>query len=152
MAGAEAALEAAIDRFSPEVAATARAGLKKLRARFPAARQMVFDRPQSLVIGFVPADRGGAVFSLVLYPRSVRFFFVEGVMVDDPEGRLEGGGNQVRSLRLDGRATALDDPYVRGLIAQALKLAGTSLKAGPPGEIVIRSASAGRARSRPAVR
>lgn len=39
----EAYLDKAISRYSPEVAAAARAGLKKLRARFPGARQMVFE-------------------------------------------------------------------------------------------------------------
>jgi hypothetical protein len=42
-------------RYSPDVAATARAGLKKLRARFPGARQLVYDRRQSLPIGFAPS-------------------------------------------------------------------------------------------------
>jgi hypothetical protein len=37
-------LDKAIDRYSPDVAATARAGLKKLRARFPGARQLVYER------------------------------------------------------------------------------------------------------------
>jgi hypothetical protein len=44
----------------------------------------------------------------VLYPRWVRFFFLEGVAIDDPEGRLEGTGNQVRSIRLDERAAIVD--------------------------------------------
>jgi hypothetical protein len=131
-------LNKAIDRYAPEVAATARAGLKKLRARFPGARQLVFERRGSLPIGFAPAERGSPVFSLVVYPRWVRFFFLEGVTIDDPKGRLEGTGNQVRSIRLDERAAILDDPYIRGLITQALKVAGASLKTGT-GEIVMRS-------------
>jgi hypothetical protein len=95
----------AIIRYSPEVAAIARTGLRKLRAAFPGARQLVCDRRQSLPIGFAPADGGSAIFSLVLYPRWVRFFFLEGVVVDDPEGRLEGNGSQVRSI-FARRATA----------------------------------------------
>ena len=55
------------------------------------------------------------MFSLVLYPRWVRFFFLEGVAIDDPEQRLEGTGSQVRSIRLDERAAVLDDPYVARL-------------------------------------
>ena len=137
--GDEAAyLEKAIGRYSPEVAATATAGLKKLRARFPGARQLVYERRQSLPIGFAPAEHGSAVFSLVLYPRWVRFFFLEGVAIDDPEGRLEGTGSQVRSIRVDPRAAIFDDPYIRGLMAQALKAAGSNLKAGA-GEIVLKS-------------
>jgi hypothetical protein len=137
VAGPKAYLDKAIGRYSPEVAATARAGLKKLRARFPGARVLVFERRQSLPIGFAPAEHG-AIFSLVLYPRWVRFFFLEGVAIDDPEGRLEGTGSQVRSIRLDARAAILDDPYIRGLMAQALKVAGADLKTGR-GQIVLKT-------------
>jgi hypothetical protein len=138
VAGEQAYLDKAIARYSPEVAATARSGLKKLRARFPGARQLVYERRQSLPIGFAPAERGGPVFSLVLYPRWVRFFFLEGVALDDPEGRLEGTGSQVRSIRLDEDAALLDDPYVRGLMAQALKVAGEDLRTGS-GQVVVKS-------------
>jgi hypothetical protein len=138
VAGEKAYLDKAIARYSPEVSATARAGLKKLRALFPGARQLVYDRRQSLPIGFAPAGHGSPIFSLVLYPRWVRFFFLEGVAIDDPEGRLEGGGSQVRSIRLDDRAAILDDPYIRGLIAQALTVAGADLKTGR-GRIVLKT-------------
>jgi hypothetical protein len=131
-------LDEAIGRYSAEVAATARAGLKKLRARFPGARQLVYERRQSLPIGFAPAERGSAVFSLVLYPRWVRFFFLEGVAIDDPERRLEGRGSQVRSIRLDARAAILDDPYIQQLIVQALEVAGVDLEAGS-GRVVLKS-------------
>lgn len=138
MAGPKAYLDKAIARYSPEVAATARAGLKKLRARFPGARVLVFERRQNLPIGFAPPERGAAVFSLVVYPRWVRFFFREGVAIDDPEGRLAGTGSQVRSIRVDERAAILDDPYIRGLMAQALEVAGADLKTGR-GEVVLKS-------------
>jgi len=130
MANDQAYLNKAIERYSAEVAAIARAALKKLRARFPGARLMVYERRQSLPIGFAPAEQGPAVFSLVLYPRWVRFFFLEGVAIDDPEGRLEGSGNQVRSVRVDERATIFDDHYIRGLMAQALKVARADLQTG----------------------
>jgi len=123
-------LEKAIGRYSPTVAATARAALDKLRARFPGARQLVYERRQSLPIGFAPAERGSAVFSLVLYPRWVRFFFLDGASLDDPERRLEGTGSQVRSIRVDEHASILDDRYIRGLMTQALKAAGADLKTG----------------------
>ncbi len=135
---ATAYLDKAIGRYRPEVAATARMGLKKLRARFPGARQLVYERPQSLPIGFAPASGGAPVFSLVLYPRWVRFFFLDGAEVDDPKGRLEGTGNRVRSIRLDAHAAILDDPYIRKLITQALKACGADLKAGD-GEVVLKS-------------
>jgi hypothetical protein len=113
-------LDRAIGRYTPEVAVVASAALKKLRAQYPGARQLVFERPGSLPI-FAPTERGTAAFSVVLYPRWVRFFFLKGIALDDPERRLEGTGNQVRSIRLDEGAAILDDPYIRGLMAQAVK-------------------------------
>ena len=113
-----------------------------MRAQFPGARQLVFERRQNLPIGFAPSEKGSAVFSIVVYPRWVRFFFLEGVALDDPEGRLEGNGNQVRSIRLDDSAAILDDPYVRSLMKQAVKVAGVDLKNGS-GRIELRSTLAG---------
>ena len=138
MSGNAEYLETAIDRHAPGVAATARAALKTLRARFPGARQLVYERRGILGIGFAPAGRGSTVFSVVLYPRWVRFFFFEGVALDDPEGRLEGKGNQMRTIRVDEHAAIFDDPYIRDLMKQALKVAGVDLKNGR-GEIVLRS-------------
>ena len=138
VAGEKAYLDKAIGRYAPEVAATARASLKKLQTRFPGARLHVYERRQSLPIGFSPANGGGAVFSLVLYPRWVRFFFLEGVALDDPQGRLEGAGSQVRSIRVDRQGEILDDPYICGLMMQALKAARADLKTGR-GEIVLKS-------------
>jgi hypothetical protein len=132
----EAYLDRAIGRYAPEVAAIARAGLKKMRKWYPGARLLVYDRRQSLPIGFGPEK--SAVFSIVLYPRWVRFFFLEGAVMEDPEKRLEGSGNQVRSIRLDEGAAVLDDPYLRALMAQALKVAGVDLKKGP-GDVVLKS-------------
>ena len=138
MSHEETYLEKAIDRYSPEVAATARAALRKLRKRFPGARQLVYERRQSLPIGLAPAERGAAVFSLVLYPRWVRFFFLEGAAIDDPEGRLEGNGSQVRSIRVDQEAAIFDDPYIRSLMTQGLNIAGVNLKTGR-GKVVLKS-------------
>ena len=146
MAGERAYLDKAIRRYPQAVAATARAGLQKLRARFPGARLHVYERRQSLPIGFGPAEGGAAVFSLVLYPRWVRFFFLEGVALEDPERRLEGTGNQVRSLRLEGNAEILDDAYIIGLMVQAVKVAGADLKKGRS-TVVLKSKIAGARRT-----
>jgi len=131
-------LNKAIGRYPPEVRATAKAALKKLRARFPGARFLVYDRRQALPIGVAPAGKGGPIVSVMIYPRWVRFFFLEGVAIDDPEGRLEGKGTQVRSIRLDPKATILDDPYIRGLLTQAQEVAGVDLTKGR-GTIVVKS-------------
>jgi hypothetical protein len=60
VAGEESYLEKAIDRHSPEVAATARAGLRKLRARFPwcAAAYIRTLMMQALKVAGVDLKRG----------------------------------------------------------------------------------------------
>jgi hypothetical protein len=68
----------------------------------------------------------------------VRFFFLEGAALEDPQKRLEGLGNQVRSIRLDEGAKVLDDPYIRGLMAETLKVSVKDLKKGS-GEVVLKS-------------
>ena len=136
MAGEEAYLRKAIDRYAPAIAALGRTGLAALRQRFPGARIQVYERRTSLVMGLAPA-KGSALFSLVLYPRWVRFFFLEGVALDDPEGRLEGTGSQVRSIRVDDGAR-FDDPYVRRLMAQAVAGASADLTSGR-GAVELRS-------------
>jgi hypothetical protein len=119
VAGEKAYLDKAIGRYSPEVAATARTGLKKLRALFPGARQLVYDRRQSLPIGFAP-EHGSPVFSLVLYPRWVGSSSSKVLrsMIPGPPRRHRG-----RSLDPPRRRTAILD-VVSGLIAQALTVAG----------------------------
>ena len=138
MADNEAYLRKAIARYEPEVAAIGLAALKKLRARYPGARLLVYERRGSLPIGIASAKDGAAPFSVVLYPRWVRFFFLEGAAIDDPERRLEGTGNQVRSIRLDAAAAILDDPYLRRLMSQAVTIAGADLKSGRR-EVVLKS-------------
>lgn len=135
-------LEQFIDRFSPPVAKAARVALKQMRTRLPGAIQLVYDNYNALVIGFSSSERpSDAVFSIAVYPRWVTLFSLDGVELDDPAGRLRGSGNQVRSIRLDDRAAMLDDADVRALMTQALKLAGTTMKGGPRGRVVVRSVS-----------
>ena len=107
----EAYLDKAIDRYALDVAAVARTALEKLRLRYAGARLLVHERRQSLHDRPCQPDGGPAVFSVVLYRRRVRFFFLEGAAIDDPERRLEGTGNQGRSIRLERRAAILDEGY-----------------------------------------
>jgi DNA helicase HerA-like ATPase len=146
-------LEQFIDRYPPTLAQTARVALKKMRARLPGAMQLVYDNYNALVIGFASSERpSDAVFSIAVYPRWVTLFFLDGAELDDPEGRLQGSGNQVRSIRLDDRAATLDDAYVRALMAQALKLAGTTMRSGPRNQVIVRSASKKQRPRRPSER
>ena len=124
----------AIGRHSPEVAATARRR-GKLRAAFPGPASWSTSGASPCRLPAL-AERGAAVFSLVLYPRWVRFFFRRR-RVDDPEHRLEGTGS--RALHPSRRTGAdPDDRYIRGLMTQALKVAGADLKTGKA-RVVLKS-------------
>ncbi len=109
-----------VDKYSPEVAAVARAALAKMRARLPGAVQLVYDNYNALVIGFGPTERASdALFSIVLYPRWVNLFFLNGAGLHDPHKLLQGSGSRVRSIRLD-TASVMEQPAVRALMAQAI--------------------------------
>src|SRR3954465_14128074 len=90
-----------INRFSPEIAKLARAARAKLRKRLPRAIEMVYDNSYALVIGYSPTERpSDAILSLVIYPKKVSVCFLQGKHLDDPDGLLQGDGNQVRWVRL----------------------------------------------------
>ena len=54
---ARAQLARFIAKFSPEVAARARAILARMRARLPGAVELVYDNYNALAIGFGPSGR-----------------------------------------------------------------------------------------------
>ena len=57
-------LDGFIDKYTPEIAAQARACLKILRACMPGAIQLVYDNYNALVIAFGPTERPSeAIFS-----------------------------------------------------------------------------------------
>jgi hypothetical protein len=113
-------LNSFIAKYTPEVAATGRAVLKRMRQRIPGAVEMVYDNYNGLVVGFSPTERpSDAIFSIILFPRWVTLCFLFGAFLDDPEGLLKGSGVRVRTLRL-ASAADLDQPAVRALVDQAV--------------------------------
>jgi len=142
-------LESFIDKFTPEVAAQARAAFAWMRRRFPGATVLVYDNYNALAIGFGPNERtSAAVFSLALFPKWVSLFFLQGVAMRDPQRRLAGSGNQARHIRLDPIGL-LDDPQVLELIDGEAKRLGLVPGTGR-GAIVIKSVSARQRPRRPA--
>jgi hypothetical protein len=135
-------LDGFIDKFTPEIAAQARACLKILRQRMPDAIQLVYDNYNALAIGFCPTERtSDAVFSLVLYPRYLRLFFLQGKKVPDPDKLLEGKGNAVRSILISAPSD-LNRPDIRELMAAAKESAKVSFDPATQGRLIIRSISA----------
>lgn len=56
---------------------------------------------------------------LPTYTKYVNLGFSHGAQLDDPERRLQGSGARIRHVKLT-RAEDLDDPYLHGLIQQAV--------------------------------
>lgn len=143
-------LDAFLDKYAPEIAAEARAALRKMRALLPGAIELVYDNYNALAIGFSPTERtGDAIFSIAVYPRWVSLFFLQnGVRLRDPECFLQGSGKRVRHIVLENPAT-LDDPAVRDLIEQALELSPKALDANQGRRMIIKSVSAKQRPRRP---
>jgi hypothetical protein len=147
---ADRRLAAFIDKYSPEIAALARAALAKMRQRLPGAVELVYDNYNALAIGFGPTDRtSDLVFSITLYPRWVSLFFTQGAELPDPRKLLEGSGKRIRHIVL-ADADTLDQPAVQALIAQALTRAEKPLDKKTRGGIVIKSVLAKQRPRRPA--
>ena len=137
----QARLAGFLAKYNPEIAAVARAVLARMRARLPGATQMVYDNYNALVIGFGPNERASeAIFSVVLYPKWVSFFFLQGAALADPGKVLKGAGRVVRHMVLKDAAD-LDQPAVRALMEQALKKAKTPMDTAGRGRMIIKSVS-----------
>jgi len=91
-----------------------------MRTRLPGATELVYDNYNGLVIGFGPSERASeAPFSIVVYPKYVRLFFLDRADLPDLDRLLEGSGKIVRSIVVDN-ATMLDRPAVKALMAEAI--------------------------------
>ena len=151
MDDAEAQLEGFIDKFTPEVAALARALLARMKARLPGATILVYDNYNALAIGFAAGERiRDAILSLAVYPRWVSLFFLQGRWLDDPHGLLRGEGNQVRHVPAITEAS-FDDPRVEAMIVQALEKAERPIDPGGDQRLLIRSISAKQRPRRPRI-
>lgn len=148
MTGRES-LARAMAKFSPGVRTIANSALATLRARLPGATELVYDNYNGLVVGFSPTDRpSDAVFSVVLYPRWVNLFFLDGALLDDPDRVLRGSGSRVRNIKLTATSD-LDAAPVRALIAQALANADVPFDAKRRRRLEIRTESARQRPRRP---
>jgi hypothetical protein len=131
-------MEDIIKRLPPEMAALTRAVLSKLRILLPGAVEMVYDKSNSLVIGFCPTEQASAVInSIAVYRKWINLFFFEGDTLPDPDRLLQGTGTMVRHIRITD-ARELDRPAVKALIAEARKRAEPPLNPKARRKVVIR--------------
>ena len=127
-------------KYTPEIAAEAVAALERLRPHVPGAVEMVYDNYNALVIGYSPTERpSDAILSIVIWPKKVSICFIQGKHLPDPQGALQGDGNQVRFITLDAGAAILDTPAIRTLASEAIAFGETPFRG--KGLLVIRSIS-----------
>ncbi len=152
-ASPSAQLNGFLAKFTPEVAAAAKATLMKMRARLPGAIELVYDNYNALAIGFGAGERvSDVVFSIAVFPRWVSLFFLQdGVHLPDPDGVLQGTGKQVRHVRLTSAAD-LDTPAIRALMKTALALADPPIDPRGRRRLIIRSISKTQRPRRPAAK
>ena len=135
----ERRIESFVAKYAPAIAAQLRDARRRLRAHFPRGVEMVFDNYNALVFGIGPTDRTRESFiSIAGYPKWVTLFFLDGAALHDPQGLLEGGGKQVRGIRLK-TAADLDAPAVAALIAQAIAPHREALAAAAPLTTVVKA-------------
>jgi hypothetical protein len=119
-AASERQLQGFIDKFTPEAAALIRAARAELRARMPGAIELVYDNYNALAIGFASTRRTSDVtVSLACYASGVLLYFYYGASLPDPEGLLQGSGNQGRHIRLTD-PSLIAEPAVEALLAAAI--------------------------------
>ena|SRR5215471_428605 len=145
-------LAAFLAKFSPEVRSIAKASLATMRQRLPGAIEFIYDNYYALVVGFGPNERpSDALFSIVIYPRHVSLCFLYGAELDDPQGILQGSGNQVRHIRLTNAAT-LDLAGVKALMTQAVDGSDVPFNRRGRRRMIVRMVSAKQRSRRPAAR
>jgi hypothetical protein len=128
-------------KLPPNVRATMKAAIATMRKHMPGAVELIY-RTYALVVGFGPNERpSDAIFSVVAYSNHVTLCFLYGALVDDPDKRLKGSGNQVRHIRLEPNASVLDEPSVRALIRQAIAASDVPVDPTRRRKLVIRSVS-----------
>src|SRR5687768_18612255 len=97
-----------LSRLPPAMEKLTRAVLPKLRSRLPGAVELVYDKKNSLVIGFCSDERASNVInSIAVYRNWINLYFFEGDTLPDPERLLQGSGSSVRHIRITeiGRAS-----------------------------------------------
>jgi hypothetical protein len=143
-------LDGFLAKYLPAIEDETRECLKILRRRLPGAVQLVYDNYNALVIGFGPSERASeAILSLVIYPRYLMLYFLQGASLPDPDCLLRGSGKVGRHIRLRG-ASDLNRPEIRALIDTAVECAPAPFDPdAAAGSLVIRSISAKQRPRRP---
>ena len=141
---AEQQLRSFIAKFEPKHQTLIRAVRKALRKRFPTAQELVYDYPNSFVIGYSPIERGSdSIVSIAAGANGLRLYFNYGPKLPDPKKILLGSGKQTRFIPLES-VKVLTRPEVQALIAAVIALAKIPLPETGRGKLIIKSSAAKR--------
>ena len=98
---AESQLKSFIAKFDRKSQVLIRAARRALRARLPAANELVYDNYNFFVIGYSPTERpSDTIVSLTAGSSGIGLCFIHGATLRDPKKILLGSGNQTRFIRL----------------------------------------------------
>ena len=129
-------------KFEPRMAKQIRSVRQALRRRFPTAFELVYDNYNFFVIGYGSTERASdAIVSMTANSKGLGLCFIHGAKLPDPEGLLQGSGNQTRFIRLESAAT-LSKPAIETLIRAAIAQAKTPLPASGRAATLVKSVSA----------
>jgi hypothetical protein len=145
----EAELRTLIAKFAPAHLRLIGTMRRSLRKRLPTAHEVVYEYRDVFVISYSPDDRGyEGVLAIRAGANGVSLYFNHAKDLPDPAKLLQGSGNQMRSIKVDGAST-LARPEVARLIDEAIARNRVPFASAGRGSVVIRSTSAKRRRSRP---
>ena len=147
---AEAELSTLIDKFAPAHLRLIGAMRRWLRKRLPTAHEVVYEYRNlgAVVISFSPNEHGyEGVLGIRASADGVMLFFNRAKELPDPAKLLQGSGNQMRSINVDGAST-LARPEVARLIDEAIARNQVPFSSAGRGSVVIRSTSANKSRRR----
>ena len=148
---AEAQVRTLIAKFAPAHLRLIAAMRRWLRKRLPTAHELVYEYRDWFVISYSPNEHGyEGVLAIRGSANGVSLYFNRGKELPDPAKLLQGSGNQMRSIDLEGASTVAR-PEVARLIDEAIARNRVPFARAGRGSVVIRSASAKqRRRRRPA--
>ena len=139
-------------KYEPGIVRQAKQVLAKVRKKTGGAVEMVYDNYNGLVIGFGPTEKPSlAVLSVLIVADHVTLCFLQGKGLPDPGKRLQGAGNVVRHIRMEGPET-IDEPEVQELVKVALERAKVPIDPKQKRKLVIKSVSKKQRPRRPAKR
>jgi hypothetical protein len=126
MPGQEISLAAQLRKIPPAVRPTVQAARRMVKAIAPKAHEIAYrgspPRSKSMMWKIVRyAVDDGPVAGIGVFPTYAHLFFFRGRELDDGSGLLEGGGKEMRSIRLRAPADA-ERPAVKRIVRNAFKL------------------------------